>query len=378
MAGTTADRELIAASPAVAEFALATPADEAAVRALLRRSVMPGAVRVAFTREPDYGAGEGLAGAEDRTVICRHSGRLVGVGRCSTHTLHRNGAACRIAYLGELRLSQDAPHAAKILRDGYAFLRATLASHDADGYFTSVAADNHRARLVLEHGQRLGLPAYTFLADLVTLLVPVPRWSHTAATDDGSGHTDDRAELTAFLERHAHTAHLTPTWDDARWRALAVHGITSRDFCVIRRRGDIVAAAALWDQRRFRQIVIDGYAGPLRWSRPLVDAMQRVLARPGLPAPGAVLAQAAVLGAAVADASAWPALWRALHARAAAIRVSWLALLRDARDPRMPVLRRYLGAQTYRTRLYEVRWPEMPAWSDSWDARPFSPEVALL
>ena len=133
MAGVLADRELIAGASVTTEFALATPADEADLRALLRRSAMPGAVRVAFTREPDYAAGQGLAGADDRTVIARCGGRLAGVGRCSLHTLHRNGAAQRIGYLGELRVAPETPRAAHVIRDGYDFMRATLTANGADG-----------------------------------------------------------------------------------------------------------------------------------------------------------------------------------------------------------------------------------------------------
>ena len=71
MARPLADGELTAVAPAThaTGVALATPADEADVRALLRNTVMPGAVRVAFTREPDYFAGEGLAGAVDRKSV---------------------------------------------------------------------------------------------------------------------------------------------------------------------------------------------------------------------------------------------------------------------------------------------------------------------
>src|SRR5690606_34399488 len=55
MAGALAPGELIAARASARDgFALATHEDDADLRALLRRSAMPGAIRVAFTREPSY------------------------------------------------------------------------------------------------------------------------------------------------------------------------------------------------------------------------------------------------------------------------------------------------------------------------------------
>ena len=215
------------ALPAVAVadgVSLMTPHDEAEVRQLLRRTVTPGAIRLAFTREPNYFAAEGLAGAVDRTFVLRAGGRVEGVGRLSTHAVHRNGVVRRIGYLGELRVAPETSNSVRALRDGYALLRAGLDADRVDGCFTSIAADNVRARRVLEHGARLGLPTYTPIAQLVTSLIPVAhrfrregRASAQAVVDDG--------ELTDFLERHACEAQLTPTWNEARWAALARHGI---------------------------------------------------------------------------------------------------------------------------------------------------------
>lgn len=379
MARPPADGELTAVAPAekATGVGLATRADEAEVRALLRSTVMDGAVRVAFTREPDYFAGEGLAGALDRTTIVRAPGRADAMGRLSLHTLHRNGAARRIGYLGELRLAPEVPNAVRRLRDGYAFLKDHFIADGAEGCFTSVAAENHRARRVLEHGGRLGLPTYVPIADLETRLAPV----HRALRAKPLAHADtvvDRDELTAFLEHHARAAHLAPTWDDARWTALAVHGIGPSHFVVVRARGRMVAAAAVWDQRAFRQTLICGYQGALRWSRPFLNVLARAGLAPSLPAPGTVVRQASVLGAAVDHDRHWPTLWSALRAAAAPRGIEWLIIARAAGDPQLEALRRVVGGRAYRTRLYAVRWPDAPAFTDAWDSRPFRPEVALL
>src|SRR5207248_939899 len=61
-----------------------------------------------------------------------------------------------------------------ILRDGYDFFHTLQRDNPADLYFTSIAADNDRARRLLENGAR-GLPKYSFLAELDTLLVAVRR-----------------------------------------------------------------------------------------------------------------------------------------------------------------------------------------------------------
>lgn len=381
MAGPSVAGELTSGrSPRRASsFAVATPADDAALRALMQRTPMEGAVRVAFTREPDYFAGEGLAGAEDRTWVHRDGGQIDGLGRLSVSRLHRNGTMHRIGYLAELRAdprAQERGVAARHLRDAYALTREYVAANAVDGCFTSIAADNFRARRVLEYGGRLGIPAYTPIADLVTLLIPVGRPPRTTQTF--ARIAEDRDELTEFLERHTARSQLSPKWDDALWTALARHGVDLRDFRVVRERGRIVAAGAVWDQRPFRQVVVRGYTGALHWAWPVVNVLARVGVAPPLPAPGTVLPQGAILGGAVDDPRHWAPLLGALRAAASDRALAWLLIGRDARDPELGALHRLRIAREYHTRLYDVRWPDAPSFSDAWNDLPFRPEVALL
>src|SRR5439155_767942 len=100
--------------------------------------------------------------------------RLVCMGRCTWRECWVDGTARRVGYLAELRLDATARGRFGILRDGYGFFGALQRDDPADLYFTSIAADNDRARRLLESGGR-GLPAYDFLAELSTLLIAVPR-----------------------------------------------------------------------------------------------------------------------------------------------------------------------------------------------------------
>jgi len=357
-----------------AEVAVAEQTDDAGLRSILRASVIPGAVRVAFTREPDYFAADGLAGGEDITVVARRDGRVIGSGRCSVYSLTRNGVPRRIGYLSILRVAEHTRESARLLREGYELLGHEVVAH-ADGFFTSIATDNVRARRVLELGGRLGLPSYRPLCDLVTLVGAVTSPSRTPRGVEPSAA---EAELGEFLEQRSRDAHLALSWEPSRWRDLARHDVSASKFSVVRQDGQIVAAAGVWDQRTFRQTVVDGYEGWLRAARPFLNGAMAARHRPLLPRPGSVLAQGALLGAVAADPAAWPALWQLVRHRAAAAGLSWLCLSRDARDPELAILRRLMKGQEYRTTLYEVSWRDGPRWPDPWDARFFRPEVSLL
>jgi len=350
-------------------IALAERSDDAELRALLRRSVMPGAVRVALTREPNFFAADGLAGADDVTLVSRADGRIVGMGRMSIFRLTRNGQVKHIGYLGALRITSGTKESARMLRDGYRLLRQNIPG-PVDGHFTSIASDNARARRVLENGARFGLPTYRPLCDLVTLLAPVQRWSNSAVAS--------QAGINEFLGRQSSGTQLALAWDEDCLDSLARHGVDGDNFCVVRKAGEVVGCAAVWDQRAFRQTVIQGYSSALDTFRPVYNFLQSAFRRPPLPPPGSVLSQAALLGAFVAEPDDWQRLWPVVNARAAEQEIEWLTISRDARDPELAVLRRLTRMHEYRTTLYEVEWHDAPRSTEGWDGRYFRPEVGLL
>src|SRR5260370_12319024 len=64
------------------EFALATEADDAELRALLREIAMPGQITLAFLREPSFFLAERAGTETSQVLVCRDRqlGRVVGVG----------------------------------------------------------------------------------------------------------------------------------------------------------------------------------------------------------------------------------------------------------------------------------------------------------
>ena len=152
MAGTTLDRQLTTAGTARVPFALATPADDADIRRLLRENPMPGQITLTLEREPDYFADAGLPGTEKQTIVANEGGRVVCMGNCSIRERFVNGQPRRVGYLGGLRLDARAAGRFDILRRGYEFFRELQADRPADFYFTSIAADNAPARKFLERG----------------------------------------------------------------------------------------------------------------------------------------------------------------------------------------------------------------------------------
>lgn len=346
--------------PSRATFSLATPADDAAIRALLQETSMEGAFRIGFTREPSYFASPAPAGLEERTLVARRDGRLVSVGAWSDREVWWNGRRTMVGYLHGLRMARDVAGSMRILREGYAALAECLQDSPAVGWFTSIDAANTRARRVLE-SRASGLPRYTKLADYRTRVWPVPQRGPREAV----GNVESWEELTDFLQHESARHELALTWDAARWEALARSGFSARDCVAVRRRGRLVAAAGLWDQSAWKQVVVHGYPPWLRRLRPWIGWGARCLGLPGLPAPGGRLSFAPVFPFAVAPEAmdTLPELRRALESLARTRHIEWLALGLEARDSLWPNGAAARLGVNYHTILYAVTgkgFPENP------------------
>lgn len=360
-------------------FSFAGPADDVDLRRLLRENPMRGAISVAFTREPDYFSGTTLVGGNDRTLLARENGRLVATGHVVTRPCWLNGEVRPCAYLGELRLDASVQGRWDIIRSGYARFAEDYAGQPADFCFTSIIADNHRARRLLEHGVR-GLPRYEFIDNFVTLLLPTGERCAACDHDAVTGADVPLNDLVNFLNVPARTRQLAVHWTPDLLTSLSRHGLASKDFIVLRHGGKIIGCAGIWDQRAFRQVHIHRYAPWLAACRPFVNLFAPLFGQPRLPASGAPLDQAFLSPLALAPEgiAALPTLLDLARHAAATRGLACLALGYAESDTMLaPILRKIRGRR-YASRLYQVQWPGLNAAVSRLDARPCLPDIALL
>jgi hypothetical protein len=110
-------------APALVSFRLATPADDAGLRRLLRDNPMAGDVRLSLEREPSYFAAAAIEGPAHHTIVAVEGGRIVGAGGVSARLRYVNGRPAWVGYLGGLRLDAGCRHRMSIVRGGYAMFR---------------------------------------------------------------------------------------------------------------------------------------------------------------------------------------------------------------------------------------------------------------
>ncbi len=377
MARNVVERELSATRSNRTGFAVATAADDADIRRLLRENPMRGNISLSLEREPDYFADAGLPGETKQTIVARHRGRLVCAGSCTFRSRFVNGNPCRVGYLGGLRLDESAAGSFGFVRRGYEFFRTIQADAPADFYFTSIAADNDRARRLLERGLP-GMPLYECIGGYATILLPTKRRLPVRSAPVGAALLME--QLMPLLNQHNARYQFAPCWSTDELSALETLGLRRDDFRVIREGARIIAGAALWDQRVFRQTVIRGYPPLLAFARPALNLAAPATGQVRLPAVGETLANAFISHFAVVPdgPETMLGLLDELRNLASQRGIDLLTLGFAAGDPRLAALRRQFRCREYHSRLYVVRWPDCGGSARELDGRIPAPEVALL
>ena len=316
-------------------FRIATPADDATVRALLRETAMPSWADMAIEREPS---------SYDWAVIAEENGDVIGVYIASVLPAHVDGRPQRLGYLGGLRVKPQFRRRIRHLREGYASVPA-LAREAVPWWFTTIGADNDNARRLLEKGVR-GLPEYHFRGEYITFALPTSRGRRRNLWHRGA----DVALHNALAARFQ----CSPVLDDD----------------LVRRAGDFFVCdggvAALWDQRAFKRIVAQRYRVPALI--PVYNAYAKLARRIPLPREGGALDHTFIAFFAMESPTV-----EAIEDLLSHCTTPVATIGMHAENPLREIVRRFKPMST-RSRVYAVSFDgTIPP-----NGRPAQPEAALL
>jgi hypothetical protein len=346
------------------ELDLATPADDAGLRRLLRENPMPGNIELAFEREPSAFLAASVEGDPHHIIVAREarSGRVVGMGSRAVREVFVNGAPCRVGYLSQLRLERGHRGRRQLLAGGYALLRALRAADEAPFDLTSIVADNRAALRLLSAGLP-GLPAYRALATFVTLVMAVKRRRSTtsASLRLERGSRARMEDVAACLELNRRRSQFGPRFSAADLLSPErSRGLRPEDFQLAVRQGRVVGCLAVWNQAAFKQVVVRGYARSLGYVRPWLNAAAPFIGVPRLPALGEALPHAFVSHVAVDDddAAVYQALLDGAHADAREGGFSHLLVGFVEGHPFLRLTAHRYSARRYSSILHAVYWTD--------------------
>lgn len=319
-------------------FRLATPVDDATVRALLRETAMPSWADMAIEREPSF------FGGGDYAVIAEDGGDVVGIYTASILSAHVDGLPQRLGYLGGLRVKAQHRRRIRHLREGYASVPA-LAPAAVPWWFTTIGAENATARRLLEAGVR-GLPAYHFRGEYETFALPTARGRRRGIWRRG---TD-----VALHNEIASRFQCSPVLDDEMVGRAGTFFVCDG------------GVAALWDQRAFKQIVARRYR--YRALIPAYNAYARLARRIPLPREGRALEHTFIAFFAMASPSVAAIEDLLSHCTTPVATIGM-----HAENPLREIVRRF-KPMSARSRVYAVSFDgTIPP-----NGRPAQPEAALL
>lgn len=367
-------------------FELATSADDADLRRMLRENPMPGAISVSFEREPNYFLGAKVEGPFRQVIIARDQsrGEIVAMGSRSIRDVYLNGAVQSVGYLSQARIAPGYRAMRRALGRAFDFLRTLHQDGRTRFYYTSIIEDNLPARRLFSAGLP-GMPHFQEYARMHTLAVYCRRKRRRLPIPDGlqlargsSGHV---SEIVACLQRNGVRYQLAPHWtSDTLFSPDHTPDLAPGDFFLALDRKHVVGCLAAWDQSRFKQAVVRGYSGALgRW-RVLANVGARLAGWPVLPPPNTPFryCYASHLAVDHDNPHVFAALLRALYNHLAGQGYSYFMVGLGEANPLRPVVTASYRHIAYTSQLYFVSWDDGLEAISRDDSRVPGPEIAVL
>lgn len=345
-------------------FRVARAGDDALVRSLLRENGMPGWVEITLEREPSFFDGTDWIGHE-WAVLGEEGSEVVGMYTAAVRPAHVDGREELLGYLGGLRVRRGHRHRIRYLRAGYDSIRTLApAGGTLPWWLTAIAAGNSTARRLLEAGVR-GLPAYHHEGDYVTCVLPASRGRRRGLWR--RAYSGEAAAIASFHNHQASRYQCSPVLS-----ARTVERIGLERFLVHEDERRMHGVVALWDQRAFRQVVVQRYRPPLGLLRPAYNLYARFAGRVPLPRTGCALGQTFLAFLALTDV-AMPGAEALISDALSHCRTPVAALGFHAGHPALDAIARFKPIR-YASLIYSVAFGAPPRL----DSRPVQPEAALL
>lgn len=351
---------------------LAGPEDDAAIRALLAGSTLPGWISMS------YRASSGAHGmlhtrAIRETLVARRGSDLAGMVSRARFPGFLHGSQATLSYLGHFRAAPNAARRTKLLRGAFEACRDRFGG-EPSWSFASLLDGNATAHRLLTSGLA-GFPRFSSVGRLQTLVFRSLRPAVVPGTRQAQ--TQDMGAVVEFHRMRARP--LAPVLDAADLSAGRWPGLAANDFILAEQGGRLLGFCALWDQRRFRQLRVSGYRQPLSALRPVINLAGPVTGFPRLPALGEDLRMGYIsfLTVRPGDHATALCLIQAARRLAGGRGLDSVALGLAEDDPCLAPLRTAMRPASYGSCIYTLAWQDDAGPSPA-DFADMQPEIGLL
>jgi len=262
------------------KFEIATQADDADLRRLLRENPIAGSISLSFEREPCYFDASIIEGPFHQTIVAREadSSNVIAFGNRSVRPLFVNGQIQDIGYMSQLRVNPiygKGLYLARGLAGGFKKYHELHQDGRAPFYLMSVIEDNLPARRLLT----AGLPEYPHAREYIRLftyaIYPVRRKSDLTPPSPLQiirGAEKYADAIVDCLNRNNARKQFAPHWTRD---SLFLSNLSPSDFFLVFNSDQVIGCLACWDQSAFKQTVVRGYSGSLKRWRKAINLFSR-------------------------------------------------------------------------------------------------------
>lgn len=261
----------------------ATVKDDEQLRSLMRSTPMPGAIEMLYAREPNYFYGLDIQGKSNKIGACSLNGRIVAAGCRSIRPVYINGVRTDFGYLNCLRVLDE--HRGGRTIDIFRTLKEFHKDGLTKGYLNTIIEDNAHAYSALASG-RPEMPVYTDLGKYVCYAVSINRRRKQQAKPGLEIITGEEAginEIVEFMNMEGRKKQFFPVYTPQDFSSTYTRGFNADDFYVARKAGMIAGVIGKWDQSAFKQNIITGYNGMMRFIKPVLNPLLRLSGYEPLP-----------------------------------------------------------------------------------------------
>jgi hypothetical protein len=251
----------------------------------LARIPLGGTPSLSYRREPDYFAGLQPAGEGVEVVGVYHGDVLTGACARSWKKLWVDGSVTRVGYLGGLRLPPECQRH-MYLAAGYRLLREIDKDKPGCLYLCTFLRQGSNSMQVMTR-PRPGLLRFHSWGAYRAYCLLAPR--HSSRVRFPAVHRARRQEvphLLEFLNAEGCKKQFHPVLEARDFTDGSLRSLNGSPWYLWAPGGTIRAAAAVWDQTPWRQVVVEKYPRSVRLARPLLNGCLRLVGRQGLPNEG--------------------------------------------------------------------------------------------
>ena len=275
-------------------FELASEADDADLRRLLRENPIPGSISLSFEREPCYFDASAVEGEFHQTIVAREAdtGKVIACGNRAVRPMFVNGEVREIGYMSQLRVDPKygkGLYLARGLAGGFKKYRELHRDGRAPFYVMSVIEDNLPARRLLTSGLSEYPQAREYTRIFTYAVYPLRRKREIVLPASLRIRRGDERHAQAIvdcLNRNNACKQFAPHWT---CESLFSHNLSPSDFFLALDDERLIGCLACWDQSAFKQTVVRGYSGSLKRWRKLINFFSRFGFVPYLPEPNTPL-----------------------------------------------------------------------------------------